>query len=153
MSLEIDDDHVIMLHSSMGNIHNSAGGLLRTIEIPRHVHPVAFDGSCFIITGHDKQLRIWNAKTGKCLKQLEGHEHRIVTVDAKNNVVLSGDEAGQIIIWKLDAALIESRPITTLCFQAPDFSKQRYDYSLKLGEKFIAVSQAGSTEISVIDYP
>ena len=154
-SHEFDDDHVICMHSTMASIHDSAGSQLRTIEIQRSAtaRAVVFDRSSFIINGDDKKLRIWNAKTGNCLKELEGHEHGIVSVDAKNNVILSGDKTGQIIIWSLDAASSESRPIRTLRFHAPEVAKQSNGYYVGLGEKFIVLRQIASTEISVIDYP
>ena len=96
----------ISCSTSLVYVYNSVGSELFKFEVfANDISPqdVAFHRDYLFTAGPDIMLRIWDPITGKCLRQLEGHRNWVVSVDAKNNVILSGDETGQITIWSLDA--------------------------------------------------
>ena len=44
-------------------------------------------------------LRLYNLKTGICLRNLYGHESRITSINFDSKKIVSGDESGNVMVW------------------------------------------------------
>ncbi|MBA2307079.1 hypothetical protein H0W26_03020 [Candidatus Dependentiae bacterium] len=58
-----------------------------------------------VLTGsHDNTARLWDVKTGKLLKVLEGHTHRVISVaySPKGDKLLTGSYDETARLWSLD---------------------------------------------------
>ncbi len=58
---------------------------------------------CLVAAAHylDKTVRIWETRTGRCLRTFEGHDSAVYTAafDGTDERVLSGDKNGIVRIW------------------------------------------------------
>lgn len=82
-----------------------SGDELRTITTTRTLEAVALtpDGKRIIAGGADKNVRIWDVKTGKSSLTLKGHTGTIrgLAIDADGEVVASASEDGTVRVWSL----------------------------------------------------
>jgi WD40 repeat protein len=62
------------------------------------ISTVKFDNDIIVTGSVDSTLRVWDAKTGECLKRLEGHEGEIVCVHYNGSVIVTGSEDKTIIV-------------------------------------------------------
>src|SRR5205085_7234404 len=70
------------------------------------------DAKRFVITGYDNALHLYNTKTGKAIRRLDGHSGKVWTVACFNDGVhaVSGGFDGTLRLWDLQAG----REIKTL---------------------------------------
>lgn len=64
----------------------------------------------YIVTGsEDKTIRIWDAQSGECLKEIKGHQLRVkavsVVTSEDKTVLISVSSDGIVKCWDLAAAL------------------------------------------------
>ncbi len=62
------------------------------------------DGNVLASASKDKNLRIWDVKSGKCLYILDGHKNSITSIafSRDGKLLASGDSKGCIRIWETD---------------------------------------------------
>ena len=53
-----------------------------------------------VSVGDDKLIKIWDLKTGRCVKTIEGHEHFIACVRSSAGVLATGSVDQTIKVWK-----------------------------------------------------
>ena len=78
-----------------------------------------------IVTGsYDNTLRVWNPRTGECLRTLKGHSGGITAICVSGNHLYSGSEDKTIKKWELSSGKIISsceemqKKVTCLCLYA-----------------------------------
>lgn len=80
---------------------------LKKVDVPSGpVYGCAFspDAKRFLITGYDGALRVFNAKTFKEIRQLEGHAGKVFCVAlGTDNRAVSGGFDGTVRLWDLSA--------------------------------------------------
>jgi WD40 repeat protein len=64
------------------------------------VRSVAIDKETIISGSGDKTIKIWNRKTGECMKTLEGHSHYVTSVAIDQETIISGSHDKTIQMWK-----------------------------------------------------
>ncbi len=89
------------------------------------VHDVAVsaDGTRILTACHDKNVRLWNFDSRRLLAVLQ-HGARVPTADfggANDELVVTGDAAGNVYIWNLAKAVSEAKGVVTLSVGAGDF--------------------------------
>ncbi len=96
--------------NSILNIYDiERGVLVKSLQTlsKRHLSLAFSPDGKYILTGSDKTLELWDAKTASRLKVYYGHKGKVMTVsfspDGKSAV--SGDEAGIIKIWNIEKVL------------------------------------------------
>ncbi|CAD8057391.1 unnamed protein product [Paramecium sonneborni] len=57
----------------------------------------------------DGTLRLWDPSQKNALVVLHGHENCVYTLASKKNLIVSGDEGGQLILWSLSHMKIENK--------------------------------------------
>ncbi|MGK7925230.1 MAG: protein kinase, partial [Spirulina sp.] len=63
-------------------------------------------GSYLILSGsQDKTLKLWDARSGQCLKTFEGHKSAItsIAITSDGRVVMSGSKDGSIKLWNINS--------------------------------------------------
>ena len=82
---------------------------LKKIDLSGPVYGCAFapDGKRFLATGYDGSLRLFNAKTYKEIRTLEGHAGKVwaVTFSADGKHAVSGGFDGTVRLWDLSNGL------------------------------------------------
>jgi platelet-activating factor acetylhydrolase IB subunit alpha len=53
-----------------------------------------------VSVGDDKLLKIWDLKTGRCLKTIEAHEHFVTCVRSSAGVLVTGSVDQTVKVWK-----------------------------------------------------
>jgi WD40 repeat protein/serine/threonine protein kinase len=68
------------------------------------VDGVAFspDGETLLSGSWDSQVILWNVETGGLVREFEGHEGRVTSVDLGETLAVSGDHLGTIILWDVE---------------------------------------------------
>ena len=68
----------------------------------RGVRAVTKISEDIVVSGsEDNTLRVWNIKTGKCLKVLEGHTRAVTSVSKiSEDIVVSGSGDKTLIVWR-----------------------------------------------------
>jgi WD40 repeat protein len=54
---------------------------------------VAFSG------GNDKIIKVWDIRTGECVRNMEGHTEFVSCIDTATDLVISGAYDGTVRIW------------------------------------------------------
>ncbi|OMJ08295.1 Cell division control protein 4 [Smittium culicis] len=67
------------------------------------VRTVATIGNLIVSGSYDKNLRVWDVVTCRCVHELIGHTEKVysVVIDAANNFVISSSLNGEIRVWDL----------------------------------------------------
>ncbi len=71
----------------------------------RHIIPSSvslnYDGSLAVMPGNS--VKLVRTSTGKCLRSFQGHNQKVYStvMDSDGTLVVSGDEMGQIKVWKI----------------------------------------------------
>jgi WD40 repeat protein len=80
------------------------------------VHALAWSGGLIATAGQDKVVRLWDARTGKQVATLEGHDRpvRAVAFSPDGKVLASGDEQGRLRLWDTGVRRILSLTVTPL---------------------------------------
>ena len=102
-----------------------------------------------ITAGMDAVIKIWDIRTGTCLRDLKGHEASINAFGADADIIASCDQSGWIILWSAKGAL-EGKEAKLGRFMQPIFQTASH---VKLGLNFVAASQVGLSYIVVMDFP
>ena len=105
--LEFNNNFVALLPvmSKSVIICNLTGCQLNSVSSSDEIADMILLGDHLITGGKQKVLQLWDVQGGQQLMQLEGHTEDIVHVEARNEVILSGDSFGTIIIWSVKEAL------------------------------------------------
>lgn len=83
-------------------------------EVPRElrghkrgVNSLCAYGSTVVSAGNDGTIRVWDVRTGQCLRVLEGHTGpvRSLTVNPSGSLLLSGSDDCTIRLWNLRSGL------------------------------------------------
>ena len=66
---------------------------------------ISADASIAVSGGDDKDLRVWNLASGKCVHVLSGHSEAInsITVSADNSIVVSASKDNTLRVWNLES--------------------------------------------------
>jgi len=65
----------------------------------RAVRALQFDEAKLITGSMDHTIRVWNWRTGKCIRTLEGHTEGIVCLNYDSNVLASGSVDATVKVW------------------------------------------------------
>ncbi|KAA8894258.1 WD40-repeat-containing domain protein, partial [Sphaerosporella brunnea] len=62
------------------------------------------DSKTIVSGGNDQDIRIWDARTGECLKVLSGHKDLVRTLhlDSRNRRIISGSYDASVKVWSLE---------------------------------------------------
>jgi WD40 repeat protein len=87
---------------------------VKTIHSPPFSGAVAFcSGGKQILAGDtDGEIRFFDVALAKYVGTLRGHKKEVtrIAVDAKENIAVSGDATGKVVVWPLAAALLAKAP-------------------------------------------
>ena len=128
-------------------------------ELARNISGItcdmAFHNGHVITGGADKVLRIWDAKTGRCSKQLQGHGAEIKALYGHENYVVSADAKGDVIIWNIEAALNGTQSVSVRVAHSVRTSVPTEKKFLRLGRYFFVIRSGdfGSEKLTVVDFP
>ena len=75
--------------------HTSTVRCLQLVSLPGSVN-ACISGS------RDRQLRVWDLETGRCLHVLEGHTASVRCVTVRGSVAVSGSYDGSARVWDLE---------------------------------------------------
>jgi WD40 repeat protein len=69
-------------------------------------------GKQFLVGDTDGKVRIFDAAPFKQFAALKGHQAQVnrIAVDAKENIAVSGDATGKVVVWPLAAVLLGKAP-------------------------------------------
>jgi len=65
----------------------------------RGIRALQFDGAILITGSMDHTMRIWNWRTGACVRTLAGHTEGVICLNYDKNVLASGSADSTIKIW------------------------------------------------------
>lgn len=65
----------------------------------RGIRALQFDGAILITGSMDHTMRIWNWRTGACIRTLAGHTEGVICLNYDKNVLASGSADSTIKIW------------------------------------------------------
>lgn len=65
----------------------------------RGIRALQFDGAILITGSMDHTMRIWNWRTGACIRTLAGHTDGVICLNYDKNVLASGSADSTIKIW------------------------------------------------------
>jgi len=54
----------------------------------------------------DRTLKIWNWRTGECLRTLTGHEGAVTCLAAERNILVSGSADSTVRVWNFDTGTV-----------------------------------------------
>jgi F-box/WD-40 domain protein 7 len=61
-------------------------------------------GRDLVISGsYDSSLKVWELRTGTCLRTLRGHEGPVLAIQARGNLLVSGSGDRTLRLWTLDS--------------------------------------------------
>lgn len=87
---------------------------VKTIHSPPFSGAVAFcSGGKQILAGDtDGEIRFFDVASAKYVGTLRGHKNEVtrIAVDARENIAVSGDTTGKVVVWPLAAALVAKAP-------------------------------------------
>ena len=165
---DFDENYIFLLVSDGGiEMFYFNGQLARNVRVFEYGQAKALDvalyNSYFITGCDDRVLRIWDINTGALLKELKGHKSEVICVALTNDCIASADNSGGIILWSLEAALVD-HPDTEpghMPIDASDFRSQGYThltsaekmYHVCLGRNFLVRSNGNNKRVVVTDFP
>ncbi|CAI2162989.1 12799_t:CDS:2 [Funneliformis geosporum] len=79
-------------------------GIYSIRELPGHsesIYCVQFDENKIISGSRDDTIKIWDIKTGKCVKTFHGHKQSVLCLQYDDKVIVSGSSDATIIVWDL----------------------------------------------------
>ena len=123
---------------------------------------MAYRSGILLSGGKDKILRIWDVDTGACLQELGGHKYKIVSLEIQKNLLLSGDDSGEIIIWDMASTMgkrSDDQPGSPCAPAVPFCRSLKVNFNARdvhyvvLGRSFVVVSTQGRQIFRVIDFP
>lgn len=65
----------------------------------RAVRALQFDEAKLITASMDHTIRVWNWRTGKCIRTLEGHTEGVICLNYDSNVLASGSVDSTVKVW------------------------------------------------------
>lgn len=65
----------------------------------RGIRALQFDGAILITGSMDNTMRIWNWRTGQCIRTLAGHTDGVISLNYDKNVLASGSADSTIKVW------------------------------------------------------
>jgi len=78
--------------------------LLRTLQEQQQAYSVAFDpqGETLASGSDDNTVKLWESRSGKLLRTLEGHQNGILSIafDPKGGTLASGSRDGTVKLWE-----------------------------------------------------
>ena len=156
------NDNYIILKSFFGSlddvsVHCFNGREVRTISSPSEMECFAVHENFLITGGEDKVIRFRDILNGWCLHKLDGHEDAISGIDARDDVIASGDRGGVVIIWNAKVVL-ESRQAKPASFTIDprELIQGSLFFDIKLGPSFVVTRSLNSRsdkKIVVTDFP
>ena len=66
-----------------------------------YVSSVYVKDNMIISSSCDKSIKIWDIRTGTCIKTLDGHTNGVLSVFVKDNLIISGSSDKTIKIWNI----------------------------------------------------
>ncbi|CAG8644140.1 8156_t:CDS:2, partial [Funneliformis caledonium] len=84
--------------------HHWRKGIYSIRELPGHnesIYCIQFDEHKIISGSRDDTIKIWDIKTGHCVKTYRGHKQSVLCLQYDDKVIVSGSSDTTIIIWDL----------------------------------------------------
>jgi WD40 repeat protein len=60
------------------------------------------NSTMLVTSSADKTLRLWEARTGECLKVFKGHQETVLDFDLSGARIVSGSDDGTVLVWAMD---------------------------------------------------
>lgn len=139
------------------DIFNLKTGIcLRSIKTPSGIRNLAFinSGTQILSAGDERDLLLWDTKTGKLLKRFVGHKDEIncMTVSANGRYAFSADKSGRIIRWNIKTGQVissyidENKNINAIAI-SPDGKHLATAHGFLIGHEMINVRKVRSGKL------
>lgn len=60
------------------------------------------NSTMLVTSSADKSLRLWEARTGECLRVFKGHQETVLDFDLSGARIVSGSDDGVALVWAMD---------------------------------------------------
>ena len=160
--IEFDENYVVLqdIRSSSIHVYYPNGQLVRKIDsITGDTGGWAYGNGKVLTGGQDKILRIWDAQTGVCLQELEGHNDKINCVELHKDIVLTGSDSGLLTVWDVASTALLASPDGPAKTSARGALSRSFAVNkcgddggpFRFGRNFV-VRAGGSSNLRVVDF-
>ena len=158
VDLEFNGSYVIILPCSNlrpVSVRYFNGQHVRSLSSLAEIICMTLQENHLITVDEDGMLRIWDVRTGNCVRELQGDQYSVYDiVDSWDGVVVTRDDKGKVIIW-CNQAILEGRQAALASFTDANFDAFA-EGQLTLGTNFVVgTSRDGESReiIMVTDFP
>ncbi|KAL1914393.1 uncharacterized protein VTP21DRAFT_8911 [Calcarisporiella thermophila] len=119
-------------------------GNYRTLELEGHtecVYCVHFDSTKIISGSRDNSVRIWDIRTGKCLRTLHHHKKSVLCLQIDGPWLVTGSSDTTIAVWELDTGNVVKElvghedSVLNLCFDSNHIVSSSKDKTIRVWDR------------------
>ncbi|KAI8646541.1 WD40-repeat-containing domain protein [Parasitella parasitica] len=80
----------------------SSAPVFEDVQHNSGIYCLQFDSNLLVTGSRDRNLKMWNIRTGQLLRTLEGHTASVLCLQFDHRYIISGSSDGTLIIWDIN---------------------------------------------------